>query len=219
MSLIYWCIGWGKWLAQRGGWEISDFKWSGDEEISNFPPGCVSADPACSAVHKHLFQQRDQSSVSAAGHGGHTTVLFMCTNTHSNILRLWGGLQYLYSTQEEVICGLKKKKKRRHFQYEGVTMKNQTRWVCRIHYWNEHMYWLFFGQWLTDGHQTCNLERFAILFKFAIASKTFAQIFSVKNFFWPIPFGLLITACCDERLFKKKIRLIVQKSFSVYWES
>lgn len=154
MSLIYWCIGWGKWLAQRGGWEISDFKWSGDEEISNFPPGCVSADPACSAVHKHLFQQRDQSSVSAAGHGGHTTVLFMCTNTHSNILRLWGGLQYLYSTQEEVICGLKKKKK-------------ETLSVWRCHYekpdtlsvqnplleWAQHVlivFWTVIDRWTSN---------------------------------------------------------------------
>lgn len=29
-----------------GGLEISDFKWSRDEEISNFPPGCVSVDRA-----------------------------------------------------------------------------------------------------------------------------------------------------------------------------
>lgn len=102
-------------------------------------------------------------------------------------------------------------------QYAGRGNLWPKKKVCRIHYWNEHnMYWLFFGQWLTDGHQTCNLERFAILFKFAIVSKTFAQIFNVKNFFWPIPFGLLITACCDERLFKKKIGLIVQKSFSEY---
>lgn len=56
----------------RGGrLELSDFKWSRDEEISNFPPGCVSVDAVCSAVHGPLSQQQDQSSVSAAGHRGH----------------------------------------------------------------------------------------------------------------------------------------------------
>lgn len=29
----------------EGRLQISDFKWSRDEEISNFPPGCVSVDP------------------------------------------------------------------------------------------------------------------------------------------------------------------------------
>lgn len=58
--------------------ELSDFKWSRDEEISNFPPGCVSVDrcvPRCTGTYSstginHRCQQQVTEASEAKRDGG-----------------------------------------------------------------------------------------------------------------------------------------------------
>lgn len=66
--------GWGEGGGGCGGrLELSDFKWSRDEEISNFPPGCVSVGrcaPRCTGTYSSTrINHRCQPQVTGAAAG------------------------------------------------------------------------------------------------------------------------------------------------------
>lgn len=68
----------GRWGGCGGRLELSDFKWSRDEEISNFPPGCVSVGrcaPRCTGTYSstrinHRCQPQVTGAAAERGYGG-----------------------------------------------------------------------------------------------------------------------------------------------------